>query len=179
MQAENCTWMLWSIDSCQKRVSADRYHLAVSRAQVSTHRGRVFLKLSADKLLVFKWSQAQVCFFKILYEICRVYVTMAQHRSRLNLPRTGKFSQLFKNTGGEDLFMNIACRSTQNVARIKRFSRLHIVIKPLNKKKINIINSLLCWSVTLLMFIHTLDRLSKVRTGWPYRWFWKFFERFR
>ena len=31
-------------------------------------------------------------------------------------------------------FMNIACRSTQNVVRIKRFLRLHIVIKPLNKK---------------------------------------------
>ena len=30
-------------------------------------------------------------------------------------------------------FMNIACRSTQNAARIKRFLRLHIVIKPLNK----------------------------------------------
>ena len=30
--------------------------------------------------------------------------------------------------------MNIACRSTQNAARIKRFLRLHIVIKPLNKK---------------------------------------------
>ena len=37
-------------------------------------------------------------------------------------------------------FMNIACRSTQNAARIKRFLRLHIVIKPLNKK-INIINA--------------------------------------
>ena len=36
-------------------------------------------------------------------------------------------------------FMNIARRSTQNVARIKRFSRLHIVTKPLNKK-INIDN---------------------------------------
>ena len=33
--------MLWSIDSCQNRVSADQYHLTVSRAQVSTHRGRV------------------------------------------------------------------------------------------------------------------------------------------
>ena len=31
-------------------------------------------------------------------------------------------------------FMNIACRSTQNAARIKRFLRLHIFIKPLNKK---------------------------------------------
>ena len=37
----NCTSMLWSIDSCQNRVSADQYHLAVSRAQVSTHRDRV------------------------------------------------------------------------------------------------------------------------------------------
>ena len=33
------------------------------------------------------------------------------------------------------------------------------------------INSLLCWSVTLLMFIQTLATASsaKVRTGWPYR----------
>ena len=46
--------------------------------------------------------------------------------------------------------------STQNASRIKRFSRLHIVIKPLNKKKINIINSLLCWRVTLLMFTANL-----------------------
>ena len=52
-------------------------------------------------------------------------------------------------------FMNIACRSTQNAARIKRFLRLHIVIKPLNKK-IKIANSLLCWSVTLLMFTANL-----------------------
>ena len=44
----------------------------------------------------------------------------------------------------------------------------------------NIIISLLCWSVTLLMFIQTLATASttKVRTGWPYRWFWKFFQRF-
>ena len=31
-------------------------------------------------------------------------------------------------------FMNIACRSALNTARIKRFLRLYIVIKPLNKK---------------------------------------------
>ena len=34
--------MLWSIDSCQNKVSADQHHLTVSRAQVSTHRGQVF-----------------------------------------------------------------------------------------------------------------------------------------
>ena len=55
--------MFLSIDSCQNRVSAGQYHLTVSRAQVLTHRGQVFLKLSADKLLVFKWSPAQVQFF--------------------------------------------------------------------------------------------------------------------
>ena len=62
-------------------------------------------------------------------------------------------------------FMNIiACRSTQNAARIKRFLRLYIVIKALNKK-INIINSLLCWSVTLLMFIQTIDHNSHCKFG--------------
>ena len=59
-------------------------------------------------------------------------------------------------------FMNIACRSTQNAARIKRFLRLHIIIKPL---KINIINSSFCWSVTLLMFIQTLYHSSHWKFG--------------
>ena len=60
-------------------------------------------------------------------------------------------------------FINNACRSTQNAARIKRFLRLHIVIKPLNKK-IKKTNSLLCWSVTLLMFTANLARV-KVSMG--------------
>ena len=51
------------MDSCQNSVSGDQYHLTVSWAQVSTHWVRVFLKLSAEKLLLFKWSQAQVQFF--------------------------------------------------------------------------------------------------------------------
>ena len=41
--------MLWSIDSCQNRISADQYHLTVPRSQVSTHRGRVFFE-------VFRWQ---------------------------------------------------------------------------------------------------------------------------
>ena len=39
------TSMLSSIDSCQNRVSADHYHLTESRAEVSTHRGRVFFEV--------------------------------------------------------------------------------------------------------------------------------------
>ena len=69
------TSMLWSIDSCQNRVSADQYHLTVSRAQVSTHRGQVFFWsypltrywFSNDRRLKFN-------FFLNSYEICCVYV---------------------------------------------------------------------------------------------------------
>ena len=57
--------------------------------------------------------------------------------------------------------MNIASRSTQNAARIKRFLSLHLVIRPLNEK-ISTIYSLLCWSVTLLMFIQTRHSLQPV-----------------
>ena len=39
-----CTSML-SIDSCQNRVSSEQYDMTVSRAQVSTHRGRVFFEV--------------------------------------------------------------------------------------------------------------------------------------
>ena len=79
--------MLWSImdnvhgsiDSCQNKVFADPYHLTVLRARVSTHLGRVlFLKLFAEKLLVFKWSQAQVYFLKIHM----IYVVFMSLRSR-------------------------------------------------------------------------------------------------
>ena len=64
----HCTSMLWSIDSCQNRVSADQYHLTVPRAQVSTHRGRVFLKLSADKLPVSNDRRLKFIFPNDSYE---------------------------------------------------------------------------------------------------------------
>ena len=79
--------MLWSImdnvhgsiDSCQNKVSADPYHLTVLWAQVSNpSRSSTFLKLSADELLVFKWSQAQVYFLKIHM----IYVVFVSLRSR-------------------------------------------------------------------------------------------------
>ena len=76
----DCTPLLRSIDSCQNRVSADQYHLTVSRAQVSNHQGRVyFLKLSADKLPVSNDRRLKFIFSNDSYEICCVHVTMAQH----------------------------------------------------------------------------------------------------
>ena len=56
--------MLWSIDSCQNRISAGRYHLTVPRAQVSTHRSPVLFEVIRWQINGFKWSQAQVYFFQ-------------------------------------------------------------------------------------------------------------------
>ena len=55
--------MLLLIDSCQNRGSADQYHLNVSQVQFRPIEVESFLKLSADKSIVFKWSQVQVDFF--------------------------------------------------------------------------------------------------------------------
>ena len=91
--------MLWSIDSCENRVSADQYHMTVPRAQVSTHWGRVFLEVFCWQITSFKWSQAQFYFFQwfIWNILCLILIS--------NWPRTRKFSQFFTNTGGEDLFL--------------------------------------------------------------------------
>ena len=66
-------------------------------------------------------------------------------------------------------FMNIACRSTLNAVRIERFFKITHRYKPLNKK-INIKNCLLCWSVTLLMFIQTLYHSSHCKFSARRKW---------
>ena len=49
------TSMLWSTDTCQTKISADQYHVTISRAQVyNSSRSCVFLKLTADQVLVFR-----------------------------------------------------------------------------------------------------------------------------
>ena len=48
--------MLWSIDTSQNKVSADQYHVTISRAQVRPYRGKLFFfKLTADPGLVVDW----------------------------------------------------------------------------------------------------------------------------
>ena len=60
--------MLWSImdnihgsiDSCQIKVSADQYHLTVSRAQVSTHPGRVLFEVIRWQVI---WNMLCLCHY--------------------------------------------------------------------------------------------------------------------
>ena len=75
--------MLWSIGSCQNKVSADQYHLTVSRAQVSTHRG--FQMIAASSLIFLKFIMKYVVFM-----CCTIKILIS------NWPRTRKFSQLLQ-----------------------------------------------------------------------------------
>ena len=46
--------MLWLIDNCQNKVSANQYHMIISWAQImSSERSCVFLKLTPDPILAF------------------------------------------------------------------------------------------------------------------------------
>ena len=56
--------------------------------------------------------------------------------------------------------MNMACRSTQNAAHIKRFLRLHIAIKPLIKNKHN--KSLIMWKRNSFKISLQIWHLSKL-----------------
>ena len=55
--------MLWSIDSCENRVSADQYHLTVSGVQVLTHRGEVFFE-------IIRW---QVASFQVIADSSLIF----------------------------------------------------------------------------------------------------------
>ena len=88
--------MLWSIDSCQNRVSADQYHLTVSRAQVSTHRGRVFFEVIRWQVTSFQMIAGSSLIFLIHM---KYVVFMCRSIKKLlisNWPRTRKFSQLLQ-----------------------------------------------------------------------------------
>ena len=88
--------MLWSIDSCQNRVSADQYHLTVSRAQVSTRRGRVFFEVIRWQVTSFQMI-AGLSF--ILLFIWNMYVVFMWGTIKILIsswPLTRKFSQLLQ-----------------------------------------------------------------------------------
>ena len=87
--------MLWSIDSCENGVSADEYHLTVSRAQVSTQRGRVVFKVIRWQVISFQMVAGSSLFFKIQMK----YVVFMCGTIKIlisNWPRTRKFSQLLQ-----------------------------------------------------------------------------------
>ena len=100
----DCTSMLSSIDSCQNRVSADHYHLTVSRDQVWTHFN--------DRRLTF-------IFVLNSQQICCVYVSIAPHYYDFDFKLTSdaKIQPVFlKYRRGRPFLTMVMCwsRSTSN-----------------------------------------------------------------
>ena len=90
----DCTSMLWSVDSCQNKVSADQYHLTVSRAQVSTHRGQVFFEVirwQGTSFQMIAGSSLSKIYMKYVVFMCRTIKILIS-----NWPRMRKFSQLLQ-----------------------------------------------------------------------------------
>ena len=89
--------MLWSIDSCQNKVSADQYHLSESRVQVSTYRGQVFFEVIRWQGTGFQMIAGSTLFIYFLIHM-KYVVFMCRTINILisNWPRTRKFSQLLR-----------------------------------------------------------------------------------
>ena len=73
--------MLWSTDTCQNKVSADQYHVTISRAQVNSSLSlSVFLKLTAEQVLVFLKFRA-----KFEVELQKLFLSIiAKHSTELD-----------------------------------------------------------------------------------------------
>ena len=94
----NCTSMLWSIDSCQNRISTDQCHLTVPRAQVSTHRGRVFFWSYQLTNYQFQMIEGSSLFFPRIHIKYVVFMWLCPLTIRIlisNWPLKRKFSQFF------------------------------------------------------------------------------------
>ena len=77
----------------------------IAGSDVDLLRSSIFLKSSADKLLVFKWSQAQVQFFlihmKYVFMCCTINILISYW------PWTRKFSQLLQ--AGKTVAFDFVC----------------------------------------------------------------------
>ena len=55
---------MWSIDSGQNRIAIDQYHIAISRAHVSTHQGDViYLEAVRWPVVLLDRDQCSISYF--------------------------------------------------------------------------------------------------------------------
>ena len=107
-----------SIDSCQNKVSADQYHLTVSRAQVSTHRGQVFFEVIRWQVTSFQVIAGSSSFFlKFLWNMLCLCSTQLKFWFKTDLGREN--SAIYDRQGRQlllTLLTMVTCwsRSTSN-----------------------------------------------------------------
>ena len=108
------TSLLRPIDSCQNRVSADKYHLTVSRAQVSTHRGQVFFEFIRWKVTRFQMiAGSSLIFLKFTWNMSSISASQLKFWFQIDLGRENSASYYRQ---GRQLFLTL-------LAMITRWSR--------------------------------------------------------
>ena len=75
----DCTSMLWSIDSCQNKVSADQYHPTVLRVRCRPIEIEYFFEVIRSQVTGFQMIAGSSFFFLIYMKYVVFYVTMAPH----------------------------------------------------------------------------------------------------
>ena len=90
-----CTSML-SIDSCQNRVSSEQYDMTVSRAQVSTHRGRAFFEVIRWQVTSFQMIAGS----SLIFLSCKWNMFCYNYNLDFKLTSEAKIQPVF--TGRED-----------------------------------------------------------------------------
>ena len=93
--------MLWSIDSCQNKVSADQYHLSVSRAQCRPIEVKYFLEVirwQGTSFRMIAGSSLIFNFFKFVWNM--LFLCTAQSKFDFKLTSDAKIQPAA--TGRED-----------------------------------------------------------------------------
>ena len=99
--------MLWSIDSCQTGYPLTSVTWPYRGLKCRPIEVEYFLKLSADKLPVSNDRRLK-SIFPMIHMKYVVFMSLWPRTVKIlisNWPRTRKFSHVFKNKGGEDLFL--------------------------------------------------------------------------
>ena len=115
----DCTSMLLSIDSCQNRVSADQYHLTLSRAQVWTHQGPVFFEVIRWQFIRFQMiAGSRLLFLKFISNMLCLCIAPHYYDFDFKLTSDAKIQPVFlKYRRGRPFLTMVTCwsRSTSNV----------------------------------------------------------------
>ena len=102
----DCTSMLWSVD-WQNKVSAAQYHLTVSRAEVSTHLGRVVFEGIRWQVTIFQMIAGSFFWTHMKYVVFMSLWPSTMNILISNWVRTLKFSQLLKNASSENRWFSL------------------------------------------------------------------------
>ena len=102
-----CTWMLWLIDSCQNRTSADQYHLTVSRAQVEYLFDVIRWQVTSFQMIS---GSSLIFLIHMKYVVCCMCHTIKILLS--NWPRKLEFSQFLQAGRTCQLLMTFLAKIT-------------------------------------------------------------------